>query len=239
MKKTILAAALVAGTMLGGAVNAAFLTGDFTVTAYNVTNLTSVESQATSANFLAADSGSLGGSDSTISSDRFVYSGALDFRVGLPNSPDPIQTISAWLGTGAGSVSGLDSVFGGSQLSSPDINNGSATTTFFQFVLQSSLGATDFSINHDDGVAVFDGDIFGVGSSLVGASVGPNSERTTEINGFDGGELSILYVATNGNPSILEVTPSPVPLPAAVWLFGSALLGVFGIARRKSGKLAA
>ncbi|MGI9320139.1 MAG: VPLPA-CTERM sorting domain-containing protein [Thiogranum sp.] len=26
---------------------------------------------------------------------------------------------------------------------------------------------------------------------------------------------------------------TPVPLPAAVWLFGSGLLGLFGIARRR------
>ena len=28
-------------------------------------------------------------------------------------------------------------------------------------------------------------------------------------------------------------TPNPVPLPAAVWLFGSGLLGLIGVARRK------
>lgn len=30
-----------------------------------------------------------------------------------------------------------------------------------------------------------------------------------------------------------EVTPSPVPVPAAVWLFGSGLIGLFATARRK------
>ncbi len=35
-----------------------------------------------------------------------------------------------------------------------------------------------------------------------------------------------LYNGTN-------VTPAPVPLPAAVWLFGSGLLGLVGVARRK------
>jgi hypothetical protein len=29
-------------------------------------------------------------------------------------------------------------------------------------------------------------------------------------------------------------TPSPVPIPAAAWLFGSALVGLLGIARRKN-----
>lgn len=32
----------------------------------------------------------------------------------------------------------------------------------------------------------------------------------------------------------LSGTASPVPLPAAVWLFGSGLLGLIGIARKKA-----
>ena len=32
----------------------------------------------------------------------------------------------------------------------------------------------------------------------------------------------------------IEVTTSPVPVPAAVWLFGSGLLGLVGVARRRS-----
>lgn len=32
---------------------------------------------------------------------------------------------------------------------------------------------------------------------------------------------------------IVSVTPSAVPVPAAVWLFGSGLLGLIGVARRK------
>jgi hypothetical protein len=46
-----------------------------------------------------------------------------------------------------------------------------------------------------------------------------------------------------GTPYDLSITPSAVsavPLPAAVWLFGSALLGVVGVTTRKSqAKLAA
>jgi hypothetical protein len=33
--------------------------------------------------------------------------------------------------------------------------------------------------------------------------------------------------------SVLVEPPSAVPIPAAAWLFGSAILGLFGIARRK------
>jgi hypothetical protein len=36
-----------------------------------------------------------------------------------------------------------------------------------------------------------------------------------------------------GIPESLTITPSAVPVPAAVWLFGSGLLGLISIARRK------
>ncbi len=35
-----------------------------------------------------------------------------------------------------------------------------------------------------------------------------------------------------GVPLSLSITPSPVPVPAAVWLFGSGLMGLIGVARR-------
>lgn len=31
----------------------------------------------------------------------------------------------------------------------------------------------------------------------------------------------------------MHVAPAPVPVPAAVWLFGSGLIGLIGLARRK------
>ena len=42
------------------------------------------------------------------------------------------------------------------------------------------------------------------------------------------------YFGTMGAyPVSLDITPSAVPVPAAVWLFGSGLLGLVGVARRK------
>jgi hypothetical protein len=35
------------------------------------------------------------------------------------------------------------------------------------------------------------------------------------------------------NDVVVEVNVAPIPIPAAVWLFGSGLLGLIGIARRK------
>jgi len=57
--------------------------------------------------------------------------------------------------------------------------------------------------------------------------------------GFDSGSLGSLAIASSlGGPvedlGVLSTgTISSVPVPAAVWLFGSGLLGLFGFARRK------
>ena len=33
--------------------------------------------------------------------------------------------------------------------------------------------------------------------------------------------------------STLSIGPSPIPVPAAIWLFGSGLLGLLGLSRRR------
>lgn len=38
----------------------------------------------------------------------------------------------------------------------------------------------------------------------------------------------------NADPDSGWIAPNPVPVPAAVWLFGSGLLGLIGVARRKA-----
>lgn len=44
--------------------------------------------------------------------------------------------------------------------------------------------------------------------------------------------------AADGHYEVLaEITPAPVPVPAAVWLMGSGLLGLAGVARRSQQKI--
>jgi hypothetical protein len=50
-----------------------------------------------------------------------------------------------------------------------------------------------------------------------------------EDNGGD--DMGLIYVTA---AVMTDATPSPVPVPAAAWLFGSALLGLGAIKRRKS-----
>ncbi len=54
----------------------------------------------------------------------------------------------------------------------------------------------------------------------------------------DAGAWLVAWTNNNGKPRDLShlsiYAPTAVPVPAAVWLFGSGLLGLAGIARRKS-----
>jgi len=47
------------------------------------------------------------------------------------------------------------------------------------------------------------------------------------------------FYSIESSPLNYDVSVSQVPVPAAVWLFGSALMGLFGASRRKSTAVAA
>jgi len=215
MKNSFLAAAAATIIAMAGSAQAATLSGTFDVTAVNITNVNALQSEATMDNFNTAMLSGV--------SDAFTYVGSLDFstKVGAAT------TVASWLATGVansigGSVSDLDPTLAGKRLSKRNFfaNPGTATTTFFLFTLTSFLGRSGFTVIHDDGIALFDDGV------RRGGFLGPNSVRTTKVSGFNGGEFSILYVATNSNPSILNVDVAPVPLPAALPLLAVGLGGL-------------
>lgn len=207
---TIAAGALTA-VLAAGSASAALLTGTFTVDVGQRSPTNTAGSAATDLNFPAI-------------LDTFVYTGALNFGT-FDGSDD--TTIEEWLATGGGTVTDLDAGVADNKLSAPSISNGTALATFFRFTINLGNAAGTGTVRHDDGFTVYDD---GVAS---GSFSNPTTVRTTNytMDGSGAGEFKLVYVATNGDPSVLRV--SAVPLPAAGLLLVSALGGFGYLARRR------
>ena len=73
-------------------------------------------------------------------------------------------------------------------------------------------------------VGIGGGDVYGTGD-FAHQNSADTSQFTT--GGWNVAEASTVDLA-------FTATFSPVPIPAAVWLFGSSLLGLIGVARRRA-----
>ena len=90
----------------------------------------------------------------------------------------------------------------------------------------------DFSPSVGDGFLIVNND----GTDLVNGTFLGLMEGATfdEIFGAERFTFEITYLGGTGNDIVLNVaSASTIPLPPAVWLFGSGLLGLIGISRRK------
>ena len=161
------------------------------------------------------------------------YTGAIDFNTQTQNADT--STIDEWLTSGGtpGSYSVISPVFDTDlTMSNPSIRNGTATTTWFQFV-GASVSPFTFSATHDDGVCFYEN-----GAEEV-CSQNPTTVKTTNGFSYDGGVFSFLYAATNGDPSVLKLTSdvtrtlTPVPVPAAGFLLLGGLGGLAMLRRRR------
>jgi hypothetical protein len=102
------------------------------------------------------------------------------------------------------------------------------------------------------GTVTFDSDVFGIITSRANLAASDFLINTgvTYLNptnrGLEGGDsvaitglktITVDWTASNPGDYIRVLTdfsPGAVPVPAAVWLFGSGLLGLIGLARRKN-----
>jgi len=95
---------------------------------------------------------------------------------------------------------------------------------------------------YDDTDTLFNGTEFGIGFYSLDGSLYSSLDYQNlppELSAVDGGFIYIEQADASGNTQFLALgqltaTTAVVPVPAAVWLFGSGLLGLIGIARRKA-----
>lgn len=165
-------------------------------------------------------------------SDSMTVAGDIDFSVEVISSAFPVQganfgmqafsfNYDTALTVNDTNITGIDPA---SWTVSENANAGGGFGKF-EFQL-SGDGATrteilSFSITGVDGDTVND---YAIGSTLI-----PSSGE------FFAAHIAGFFDAATGETSAQFAGSSPVPVPAAVWLFGSGLLGLVGVARRKKG----
>ena len=159
---------------------------------------------------------------------------------------------------GAGSLTGPVNVASGATLGPGDPNlmtiDGSLTVNGGTLIFQiAGTGASEFDVLSVNGTAYLDGvlnvSLFGSGSSLFSPHAGDSFDILT-ADVLQGSFATLNYAAlldpslrwhidyltdAIGTTDVLRLSVvSAVPVPAAIWLFGSGLLGLVGIARHRN-----
>ncbi|HEY2228984.1 MAG TPA: hypothetical protein VGI22_14855 [Xanthobacteraceae bacterium] len=103
--------------------------------------------------------------------------------------------------------------------------------TLFRFTFNEAINET-FTVTHDDGVSLF------ADGSLVNLLPGEADPSTSETQSVDitPGNYVLWYEEVNGLPAILQATSTPLaatPLPAALPMFATGLLGFWGWRRKR------
>ena len=111
------------------------------------------------------------------------------------------------------------------------------TGALINVVSSNSFSSFDvlYSLN---GSAFASASAFIVSNGAGGYSIGPFgigsfSPLQLIFNGTASGGSYSVNVVSGGGAVVTPPNPSNVPVPAAVWLFGSALMGLVGVSRRK------
>ena len=126
--------------------------------------------------------------------------------------------------------------------------NGTGTISFDHKIFSAGTGINNFvayqvAISGPDGSAIWLGstpnqatDWLSITAPIVETSWSVTGTWLDILSNVDTLQIRIELVANDGNDisGLDNIQLSSVPIPAAVWLFGSGLIGLIGFARRKS-----
>lgn len=152
----------------------------------------------------------------TMSGTTYSYALSInDSGQAVGNSSIPYPDVSHAVLFSNGTVTDLGDLPGATSSWANCINNSGQAVGF------SGSHAALFDINHPGTVTDL--------NSLVNATTGWTLEKATAIN--DVGQI-VGVGSINGQSHAFLLTPAPVPVPSAVWLLGSGLLGLAGFKKK-------
>lgn len=206
---------------------------------------------STSAALLTPVNPYLSSADSPFDGGSFSYFHLEDFEDGLFNTPGVTASAGGVTSVIFGpfihdSVDGDDGVIDGSGLDGDSYFSNSGANGISFIFDEVALGdlPTSVGIVWTDGAGsttfeAFDAGGISLGSITMLIADGSNNGETAEDTFFgatNGGGISRIFISnSSGGIEVdhLQYGASVIPLPAAVWLFGTALIGLVGFGKRK------
>jgi hypothetical protein len=166
------------------------------------------------------------------------------FEWDITVNPDPLISAMFAITNNTASTQHFDILFTlpvGSPFGTPAVKSGSLAAGFQDLNNSGSVTLSnidwDGRIDGSDAMSLFSGD-FSCGGAGCSGNIFPVSDgplSSTGVNTSIG--IHLAFDLTAGDKAtfdtFFEVEPVVVPIPAAVWLFGSGLLGLAALARRR------